>query len=716
MNEQLKKRVLIIDDDPDILGLLSLKLGQQGYEVLTVTDGNAGLRELNDFMPDLVMVDINMPHMDGFKFCSLARRQSETYHFPIIVMTASDDIESVNRAYDCGASDFITKPINQAKLFHRLRFAIKASETTVRLSERERLLLSAQRTANMGEWTFDIDSKRFYCSPEAAGLFGIGIADNVDYESLLDLIDNNDVERVRTLFEEPTAKDKGYSLEYSITTADGVTKRICQTVDIDDTRQNGIRLLGVFQDITELREAESKVRTLSLYDGLTGLPNREFFKRMLARIIANANRYNSRFALIKVNIDNFMRINASLGHGAGDEVLREVSQRLSHCMRNSDVFSEDFSETNEANIMLGHMGADKFALVLNHIENYDSVMSYVQQIMAELNDNLLIAGNLLHLSTSIGISIFPDDATTADDMLMSASSALSQAKETGPNRHSYSFYSHELNNKTVQLLQIENQLAGALERDELQLYYQPKVSLVDNRICGAEVLLRWHQQELGFVSPDVFIPIAENKGLISSITDWIIADACRQLSKWQEQKLMLPSISINLEPSTLLQKDFNEHLFEQLQLASVDLTQLDFEITESTLMDNIDVVLPILEELKKLGSSISIDDFGTGYSSLGYLKSLPISQLKIDKSFISEVMHDNDDAIIVNAVISLAHNLGMQVIAEGVENSAQLDFLKERNCDVVQGYFYSKPLTADDFYEWCLQHNKSRKGNIELAS
>ncbi len=715
MNEHLKKRVLIIDDDPDMLSFLSLKLGQQGYETLTVTDAETGLQQLPLFMPDLVMVDINMPDMNGFEFCSMAKERSEIFHFPIIVMTASDDIESVNRAYDCGATDFITKPINQAKLFHRLRFAIKASETAVRLSERERLLLSAQRTANMGEWTFDIENKHFYCSPEAAKLFGISEPENIDYERLLALIEDNSVERVRALFEEPTSKDKGYSLEYSIKRLDGSSRRIRQTVDIDDTRQHGTRLIGVFQDITELREAESRIRTLSLYDGLTGLPNREFFKRLLGRIIVNASRYNSRFALIKVNIDNFMRINASLGHAAGDEVLLEISKRLSNCMRNSDVFSDDFSEANDADIVLGHMGADKFALVLNHIENYDSALSVVQQIIEEFNDNLIISGQPLHLSTSIGISIFPDDAKTSDDMLMSASSALTQAKENGPNKHSYSFYSQELNNKTVQLLQIENQLAGALDRKELQLFYQPKVSLLDNRICGAEALLRWKPQDMGIISPEVFIPIAENKGLISSMTDWIITDACRQLSEWQAQDLFLPTISINLEPSTLLQKDFKEDLFAQLELASVDLTRLDFEITESTLMDNIDVVLPVLEKLKQLGSSISIDDFGTGYSSLGYLKSLPISKLKIDKSFISEVMHNNDDAIIVNAVISLAHNLGMEVIAEGVENAAQLEFLKERKCDVIQGYYYSKPLPADDFHAWCMQHNKGPKSNVELA-
>ncbi|MEQ8288878.1 MAG: EAL domain-containing protein [Gammaproteobacteria bacterium] len=709
MPASTEKTILVIDDDTDLQNLLKLKLEQKGFHVITADNGDAGLKKLEECEPDMVMVDVQMPIMDGFEFCVRATRYLQTRHFPIMIMTATDDDASVNRAYQCGATDFVTKPINQAKLIHRIRFALKASATAERLSEREKLLLSAQKTAKMGEWTYDIDKDEFYCSPEAAVLFGLEPRPCHDYKALLVLISDNNLERVRSIFQDATFKDKDYSVEFEIKTSTGQTRRIRQTVDFEQGTHHRQRLLGVFQDMTVLREAEQKIHALSMYDSLTGLPNREFFQRQLAKSIAIAHRNNRCFALIKLNIDNFMRINANLGHAAGDDVLNEVSKRFANCVRESNMRFSDFQNNSADDILLGHLGADNFAMVLNNIDHYEESAEVVKKLFDSLNNNLVINDESVHLSTSIGISFYPDDAATADDLIMKASQALTHAKEIGPNKHSYSYYSLEFNKKAYERLQTENLLAKALVNDEFIIHFQPKINLENNTISGAEVLLRWHNPELGIVSPAEFVPMAENTGLMDDITEWVINQACAQLRLWQEQDFFLPSLAINLEPSALLQEDFRQRLLRKLRDEEIDLGQLEFEITESTLMDNIGVVLPVLEEINKMGSSISIDDFGTGYSSLGYLKSLPISTLKIDKSFMQELDKSPDDAVIVNAVISLAHNLGLKVIAEGVENSAQLEFLRERNCDVVQGYYYSAPLSAKEFLQWCLEYEKSIK-------
>ena len=707
MEQVINKCILIVDDDDDFRRLLSRILRKQGYKIIEAGNGEIGLDKLRMESPDMVMVDVEMPGINGFEFCEQACRLDSAQHIPILIMTAQDDHESVNRAYERGATDFITKPINQTKLVHRIRFALKTSDMAIKLANRERQLISAQKTAKMGEWTYDINNKLFIYSEEVKKIFGLSKKEEIKYDELIKYVLDDDVDRVGAALSNPSLEDKGYSLEFSIKTGEGEIKRIRQVMDININKpvKDG-KLFGIFQDITELRNAEKQIKTLSLYDSLTGLPNRQFFKRLLSKTIASARRQRKQLALLKINIDNFMRINANLGHDIGDQVLNEISQRLTNITRGSDLLSSEYTNTSVSPGMLAHMGSDKFIILLNDIKVSEDAVMVVNRIIDVLNENFIVCGNEIHLSISIGIGIYPDDGEDSDDLLMKASSALDNAKELGPNKHSYSFYSQSLNAKSFQRLTIENNLKKALPKDQFLLYYQPKISLINSQITGAEALIRWNHPEMGMVSPVEFIPVAENTGLIGPITDWVIAEACRQLGDWRSQGLDLPSIAINMAPSTLLNKKIHEHIFKHMRLANVDASKLDFEITESTLMEDIDIILPILEELRSIGSSISIDDFGTGYSSLSYLKRLPISKLKIDQSFIRELMQNKDDSIIVNTVISLAHNLGMKVIAEGVEDYQQLEYLRERGCDVVQGYYYSRPLPANEFYQWCLIHEK----------
>jgi diguanylate cyclase (GGDEF)-like protein len=703
MEYEKNKTILIVDDDIDIRQLLVRKLTRQGYTLIEAVDGVDGLEKLKSALPDLVLVDVMMPRMNGYQFCEEASKLDSADFIPIIIMTARDDPESVNLAYEKGATEFITKPINQAKLTHRILFSLRASEISEKLANRERQLLSAQKIAKMGEWYYDLKRNEFKFSDEVANIFGMLGKENVSYKDLLASIDEADVKRVSDTFENLVNNSTDHNIEYTIQLQDGVKKRVRQVIDAkNDDLDNRNIVFGIIQDITDLREAEQKVKTLSFYDGLTGLPNRHFFKRMLKKTMASSKRHNRSFALLDINLDKFTRINTALGRDIGDKILIAASRRLDDAIRDSDMVYSDSDEGAYSSGILAHLGGDNFIVLLNELNSADDAAKVARRINHVFEESFNVLANEIHLSVSIGIGIFPDDGDNVDDLLNKVSTALDNAKSTG--RNCYRFYAKKMNDMSFKRLSMEVNLRKAFEQDQLSLYYQPKINLLNGQITGAEALIRWQHPDMGFVSPAEFIPIAESTDLIKPMTDWVIAESCRQLASWDEKGFRLRSVAINVTPASLYNKKFNDYVHEQSMMMGIEGERLDFEITESVLMEDVDMILPILHDLRDVGASISIDDFGTGYSSLSYLKQLPVSKLKIDQSFIHDLMHNKDDSIIVNAVISLAQSLGFMVIAEGVEDEQQLAYLKEHGCDVVQGYFYTPPLPADDFYYWCTNY------------
>lgn len=698
-----KKKLLIIDDDIDIRQLVKRALEKQDYIFLEADDGIAGLEIFKSESLDMVIADVRMPGLNGFEFCEKASQCNHNKHIPIMIMTAHDDQESVNKAYKKGATDFMTKPINLAKLNHRIKFSLRAYEVSATLARSERQLLSAQKLAKLGDWVYDVKQKQFHCSDEAANIFGINDSNRMSHDDLINYISKKDASHVRKIFEEASHDNNTNNIEYSIKSSDGTSKQIRQTIDVakDDVTNKG-KIFGIFQDISDLRNAEKKVRTLSLYDSVTGLPNRQLFKRLLAKTIVSSKRYERKFALLDINLDKFIRVNTTLGHDIGDKVLIEAGQRLKSNLRDTDYLDEGEEEFQIDSGVLAHFGGDDFMILLNNINSADDAAKVASRINKAFEKSFKVAAHEIHMTISIGIGIYPDDGADAESLMKKVSAALQNAKETG--RNCYRFYTDAMNAMSFQRLSMETGLRKALKREEFVLYYQPKISLLDGKINGAEALIRWKNPELGLVSPNDFIPLAESTRLIVPMTDWILAEVCRQLSVWDANGLKLESVAVNITPASLLDKNINDHVFKQLRDAGVEASRLDFEITESVFMHDFDVIVPILHEFKKMGSSISIDDFGTGYSSLTYLKRLPISTLKIDQSFIRDLLIDKDDAIIVNAVIPMSHNLGFDVVAEGVEQLEQLKYLRKHNCDVVQGYYYSRPLPADEFFEWAMEY------------
>jgi diguanylate cyclase (GGDEF)-like protein len=444
------------------------------------------------------------------------------------------------------------------------------------------------------------------------------------------------------------------------------------------------------REIIERRRAEEA----AYYDTLTGLPNRTLFQERLPHALALAERSEQMLAVMLLDLDRFKTINETLGHGVGDRLLHEVAERLTGCVRRSDT--------------VARFAGDEFALLLMQITRPDDVVKIArrtedavevaQSILRVLEPPFVSGQHELYLTASIGIGLYPDDGKDSQTLLKNAVSALNRAKEQGGN--SYQFYTADMNAKALKRLALENSLRHALERDEFVLHYQPQVNISSGQIVGVEALVRWQHPELGLVCPSDFIPLAEDTGLIVPIGEWVLRTACAQNKRWQEEGWPSMRVSVNLSARQFQQLQLVEIIAEILLETGLAPEQLELELTESAIMKNAEIAIETLRRIKKSGVQIAIDDFGTGYSSLSYLKRLPIDVLKIDRSFVCESTTAPDDAAIVMAIIGLAHNLNLKVIAEGVETEEQLAFLRLLKCDEMQGYLCSQPLAAPAFKEF----------------
>ncbi|OGW25749.1 MAG: hypothetical protein A2X59_03995 [Nitrospirae bacterium GWC2_42_7] len=465
------------------------------------------------------------------------------------------------------------------------------------------------------------------------------------------------------------------------------------TTPIKDNSGMIILAIHIARDITARKKAEEKIKHLAYYDNITGLPNRTFYKELLAREIAYARRYNQPLFTLFIDLDSFKQVNDTLGHDIGDQLLKAVGDRLARSLRNSDeVARMDDGQTPET---VSRLGGDEFIVLLRGISKTEDAAIVAGRILQDISEPLEIGGHEITITASIGISVYPTDGEDVKTLMKSADLAMYHAKDKGKNN--YQFYSSNMNVVVLKRLSLENDLRKALEHNEFLLYYQPKVAIKNNKIVGAEALLRWQHPGSGIVSPLDFIPVAEETGLIVPIGEWVIRTACQQNKEWQKLGFEPISIAVNLSNRQFEQSNLLEMIIRTLKEIDMATKYVELEITESSLMKNPDAAIAILNELKDIGITIAIDDFGTGYSSLEYLKRIPLNSLKIALPFIRNILTSPDDAAITKTIITLAHNMNLKVIAEGVETKEQLDFLRTLGCDEVQGYFFSKPLPADEF-------------------
>jgi len=449
--------------------------------------------------------------------------------------------------------------------------------------------------------------------------------------------------------------------------------------------------IAIKQDITARKQAEERLDFLAFFDPLTSLPNRVKFRDRLNDLL-NRGKQDQRLAVFSLDLDRFKNINETLGHTIGDLLLQATAERI--------------VERVGTEAIVARISGDEFAVILPRITDREAVAHIAEQLTESISQPFYLNGYELYISTSIGVSFYPEDGQDAHTLITHADVAMYHAKISGRNKHKV--YTPEMN--TSSRIEMENHLRRALDKNELQLYYQPKVDLRSGQVSGMEALLRWIHPELGFVSPEIFIPIAEDIGMIGEIGEWVMRTACKQIKTWQDAGLPQLSVAVNISVSQFQYGNLVNKVKSALQDTGLDAKWLELEITESIIIQNTDKVISILLELKDMGIKISIDDFGTGYSSLSYLQRLPIDALKIDRSFVKDIQSPVDDAAIARAVISLAHNLKLQVIAEGVETEEQLSFLQSQQCDAMQGYLFSRPLPPHDF-EKLLMERKSLNYN-----
>jgi diguanylate cyclase (GGDEF)-like protein/PAS domain S-box-containing protein len=451
------------------------------------------------------------------------------------------------------------------------------------------------------------------------------------------------------------------------------------SIPVRDREQRYLGIVTTCEDISEQKEAEEKINRLAYFDLLTGLPNRGMFLERLHQSLALAARDNERVSLVFLDLDNFKDVNDTLGHCAGDKLLCDVAQRLSGCLRESDI--------------LARLGGDEFVVLLTSVNCQDRISAAVQRMLDIFTTPFLVDGRTIYSSASIGIALYPDDSHDASSLFRSADTAMYHAKNEG--RARFRFFSEEMNQKIMRRVALENSLHRGLEREEFFLVYQPQWDLKTNKMVGAEVLLRWQSEDFGLMLPSEFISLTEDSGLIFSIGEWVLRSACLQARRWADEGHREFKVAVNISGKQLKQLDFVEMLTGIILETGVDPLSLELEFTESVIMENADRTIETLCALKAMGVQLSIDDFGTGYSSLNYLKHFPVDRIKIDRSFVADVNRSNDDAAIVEAIITMAQSLSLKVLAEGVENSDQLHHLTALGCDEVQGFYLAMPMPAD---------------------
>jgi diguanylate cyclase (GGDEF)-like protein/PAS domain S-box-containing protein len=715
--------LLIVDDIPENLVVIG-NLLRTDYLIRVAGSGARALQVVVlDPMPDLILLDVMMPEMDGYEVLRHLRENPATRDIPVIFLTALNNPDDVARGLQQGAVDYITKPIQPAVVLARVRTQLEArrarewlkdqnafleEEIARRMAENRRIQDAAERAqailnhqrelilASAAEGIFGVDTDGIinFVNPAAAGLLGYERNELLGGEA-------------RQLFNEWVAGGSGKpdadcpirascavgvairSREELFRSKDGTVVALefsCTPITEDGRRAGAVVTL---QDQSERKRYLEQLERKSNYDDLTGLPNRNLLNDRLAHAIERCRKDGSTLAVLVLNLDRFKAINDSLGHEAGDRVLREVGGRLGGQIRRSDTLARSES--------------DEFVLVADAMEN-EVVPQFAQPLLELLTPPFVAGEREFFLTGSIGIAMFPKDGEDGESLLRNAGAAMYQAKAVGGAR--YHFYTAEMNARSLERLDMENGLRRALDRKEMVIYYQPQLSLRTGEIIGAEALLRWQHPQRGLVMPGEFIGLAEDSGLIVPLGEWVLQTACEQNKAWQDAGLPPLTVAVNMSARQFTVQDVVKMAAAIIERTGLEAHYLELELTESTVMADTEAFIQATEQLHGLAITLSIDDFGTGFSSLNYLKRFAIDRLKIDQSFVRDLTHDANSAAIARAIISLAHSLKLSVIAEGVESEAQLNFLRRRDCDEMQGFYFSRPVTAVEFEQMLRERRK----------
>ena len=689
--------VLVADDDPVMRLLMLEMLDSVGLVGIEAEDGAQALALAHARAPDLILLDVEMPKMDGFAACRAIRDLPNGATVPIVMVTGGDDLEAVTNAYEAGATDFVSKPINWPILGHRVLYVLRASDAIVRLR-----IADAQNRAVLAaipDTFFRMSRDGVYLDYEpgregqARGVRDAGAEEQIVGRHVTDVLPRDIAERLLEQVGIALHVRQVRSVEYEL-----VRFGEAQHVEARLVATGPDEVLGLVRDISERKRAEEQIRRLAYCDSLTGIPNRQAFLEMLERELQRSKIGNRKFAVLFMDLDAFKRINDTLGHDVGDQLLKQVSERLRDTIRPSDLMSRgDLLPRAEAGhsegTNLARLGGDEFTILIPDLERVEHALNVAHRVKDAMRRPFLIEGNEIFVTASIGISLFPEDGDDSTSLLKYADTAMYHAKNCGKNNAK--LYSSSLTMQIMSHVRLEVGLRRALQNDELYLLYQPQLDVRSSEIVGVEALVRWRHAERGVVSPNEFIPLAEETGLIVPIGEWVLRTACRQARHWQKLARRPVRMAVNLSAKQFKDENLSQIVLSALHDTGLDPRLLELELTDGTLMDDAKATLATLEQLRGIGVYLSIDDFGTGYSSMNYLKRFDVRALKIDRSFISGLPQDSENAAITRAIIAMAHGLKMIVVAEGVETGEQLVLLEEYGCDLVQGFYLGRPAPAD---------------------
>lgn len=667
--------VLVVDDDPGTRLLAAASLRQAGYDTAEAADGDDGISAFRQSRPALVLLDVVMPRMDGFIACREIRRLPGGDRVPILMMTGLDDLASIHRAYEMGATDFVTKPIRWVILGYRVGYLLRAARAFLDLArseEKTRALLRAipDRILRIGADGAVLDLVA------GDGLATDPSADDAGKRTLSDVLPGGITAEVLRNIGEARKSGGVQRFEYAIDSTAGRRSFEARIVSIP-----GEESLLIARDMTDRKKAEDQLAHMAYHDALTGLPNRVAFSERLFQELARAKRRNEVVAIVFLDLDRFKDVNDTLGHDAGDRLLVAVAERLRGAMRETDT--------------LARISGDEFCIILPDQRDEHAAIEAGRRVHHALTEPFHIDGQESHVTASMGISLYPANGGSPETLVKQADIAMFRAKSLGGG--TFLPFSEEMSAEVAARVRMEKGLRTACEKKEFVVHYQPAIDLRSGRIVGAEALVRWRTEDQGLVQPMQFIPLAEETGAIVPISEWVIETACAQAQAWHAQGYGPFRISLNVSARLFHRYDLNATIRDILRQTGLAPGSFELELTESVAMGNMESTIETLWKLNEAFIRVAMDDFGTGYSSLAYLQRMPIHLLKIDMSFIRNMDRNPEDQTIVKTIIAMAHTLNIEVIAEGVERVEQLALLKSFGCDLAQGFLFSKAVPAAEF-------------------
>jgi diguanylate cyclase (GGDEF)-like protein/PAS domain S-box-containing protein len=688
MSKKAIKVLLLVEDNPGDARLLREMFNEQGLhttEFSHVECMSAAEKHLAAHRVDIILLDLGLPDSEGV--AAVRRIHIAAPHVPVVVLTGRDDESLAAQALQEGAQDYLIKgQIDSRGLLRALRYAIERKSMEEALFvEKERAQVTLNSIGDAVVCT-DISGKISFLNLVAEKMTGWPWEEAAgrSMDEVLRIVDAT----TRKTTPDPMKMAVGQGrtvhlpLNCILLRRDGFEIPIEDSVAaIHDREGQAIGAVIVFRDVSAARAMALEMTHSAQHDFLTGLPNRMLLNDRVNQAITLAPRHMKKVAVLFLDLDGFKHINDSLGHPIGDKLLQSIAKRLVECVRGSDTVSRQ--------------GGDEFVVLLSEVAHAEDAAISALRMLEAVAQAHSIDGHDLHVTTSIGVSVYPDDGQDAETLIKNADTAMYQAKENG--RQSYQFFKPAMNVRAVERQSIEENLRRALERQEFSLHYQPKVNLRTGEITGAEALLRWTHPVRGPVSPGQFIPVAEDCGLILPIGQWVLREACKQARAWAEAGLPATTMAVNISSMEFRDDNFLDSIFAILKETGLDPRALELELTESVLMKRAESAATVLKTLRASGVRVAVDDFGTGYSSLSYLRKFPIDALKIDQSFVRQITMAPDDTTIVTAVISMGRSLKLRVVAEGVESQQELEFLRAHQCDEAQGYYFSRPVLPQHF-------------------